>query len=88
MKPDDLKEGNPALTDEHVQYGLRRAAEIVAKHAAAGTEAFRKRYPGAVHLAEIQLAAICAEAYREGMQAGHNKLVQSFSAAVKPNPYP
>ena len=63
---DDLKLGNPALTDECVQYGLRRASEIVAKHAAAGTEAFRKRYPGCVHLAEIQLAAVLAEAYREG----------------------
>jgi len=69
---ENLKCGNPALTDECTAYGLRRAAVIMAKHAlksGEGIAAFRKRHPVPLVLGEIQVAAICAEAYRAGTTA-------------------
>lgn len=69
MTPDDLKAGNPDLNDEHIQYGIRRAGEIFKAHEDAqsnGLVNFRKQFPGVLHLADFQLAAIVADAYREG----------------------
>lgn len=73
MNFSDLKTGNSALTDEQAQFGLRRAAEISAKHSKPngnGMKAFRRHFPGVIVLSEIQLAAIIAEAYCDG-QALH-----------------
>lgn len=73
MNPDDLKAGNPDLNDEHVAYGIRRAGEIFKAHDEAqnnGLANFRKQFPGVLHLADFQLAAIVADAYREGMEEG------------------
>ena len=77
MTPDDLKaeglkSGNPELTDEHVAYGIRRAGEIFKAHEEAcsnGLLNFRRQFPGVLHLADFQLAAIVADAYREGFEA-------------------
>ena len=74
MIPADLKAGNPALTDEQVAYGIRRAGEIFKAHEEArdnGLANFRRQFPGVLHLADFQLAAIVAEAYREGREAGN-----------------
>ena len=75
MNHEDLKAGNPALTDECTAYGLTRAAEIMALHAATqtGMTAFRKRFPAALVIGEIQVAAICAEAYRAGIESARLK---------------
>ena len=84
MTPDDLKAGNPDLNDEHVAYGIRRAGEIFKAHEDAqsnGLVNFRKQFPGVLHLADFQLAAIVADAYREGMEEGQYVEVNGADAA-------
>lgn len=59
-RADDLKAGNPGLTDESVAFGLRRAREI-----------FERRYnPIKLELGEVQLAAIMAGAHHNGFVEG------------------
>lgn len=71
---ENLKTGNPELTDECTAYGLNRAAELMDRHALkGGTDllAFKRRYPHPpLMLGEIQVAAIVAEAYRAGVEDG------------------
>ena len=55
-RTDDLKAGNPGVSDESVAFGLRRAREI-----------FERRHnPIKVELSELQLAAVMAGAHNNG----------------------
>ena len=67
MRSDDLKAGNPDLTDEHVQFGIHRAGEIFASHDKCSPIAGQPRRPGTLQLSDYQLAAIIAGAYNDGV---------------------
>src|SRR3990167_2892479 len=72
---ENLKCGNPALTAECTAYGLKSADEIMTKHALkhrASAQEFHTRYPAPLILSEIQVAAICAESYRDGQRFGRD----------------
>ncbi len=69
MKADNLKAGNPELTDEQVQFGIRRAAEIFATHDKVRPIKSQPRRPGTLQLTDYQLAAIVAGAYCDGAEA-------------------
>jgi hypothetical protein len=60
MTTQDLKNGNPGLSDTPAQYGLRRAREVYERH---GDPA------DGLRLVEVQLAAIIAGAYEDGVAA-------------------
>lgn len=70
---DDLKAGNPGLSDEAAQFGLMRAWQIFLRYESNGwlgddvALILPRRW-----LTEIQLAAIIAGAYEDGVSAEVN----------------
>ncbi|MDO8705378.1 MAG: hypothetical protein Q7J84_10575 [Sulfuricaulis sp.] len=60
-RADNLRAGNPGVSDESVGFGLRRAREIFEK----------RQNPIKVELSELQLAAIMAGAHNDGGEREH-----------------